>query len=165
MLPPPARCKAAFGVGTEPAVSHLSCGRVLGAQACHPLAADHTPLTVPVPGLNYKAQPPPLWGRLGPRGMAPQASMDAGILMTATGREGQLVGTATPTCPCPGPRAMATGPHRRGPYQQGRGCYSPCFTASVVPHVSEGPRESPGLGLGELAGVGGSGVNVGAGWG
>ena len=41
--PPPPGPRRPRGAGTEPAGSCLSCVRVLGAQACHPLAAEAQP--------------------------------------------------------------------------------------------------------------------------
>ena len=41
--PPPPGPRRPWGAGTEPAGSCLSCVRVLGAQACHPLAAEAQP--------------------------------------------------------------------------------------------------------------------------
>ena len=69
-------------------------------------------------------------------------------------RQGGPAGGAccSPSPPRPGPGALATGPHRQGPSPWGWVRYFPCFMASMVPHGSEDPRQSPSLVVGRPPG-------------
>ena len=128
--PPPPGPRRPWGAGTEPAGSCLSCVRVLGAQACHPLAAEalrHCPV-------------------------------DTGRLIPDGGREGQLVGPAAHTAHPPwtrGPGRRA--PPRRGPSPRGWGAALPASCPPWPPMALRTREAGACLGLGGPVGVEGAG--------